>query len=64
MIHRAYTARPEALKQLDRARKTDPARYKGHDLVGMLMYVNAFAGTIGGVLEKLDYIQESGVNYV
>jgi len=64
MIHRAYEARPEALRELDRAREADPAWYKGHDLVGMLMYVNAFAGTIGGVREKLDYIEESGVNYL
>ena len=28
------------------------------------MYVNAFAGTLSGVREKLDYIEESGVNYL
>ena len=64
MIHRAYEARPEALKRLDRQREANPAWYKGHDLVGMLMYVNAFAGTLNGVREKLDYIEESGVNYL
>jgi len=64
MLHRAYLARPEKLKHTDRLRETDPNWYKGHDLVGMLMYVNAFAGTLQGVREKLDYIADCGVNYL
>ena len=28
------------------------------------MYVNAFAGNLKGVKEKLDYVQESNVNYL
>ncbi|MBR7187268.1 MAG: amylosucrase [Clostridia bacterium] len=64
MMHAAYEARPESLKALDRAREADPEWYKGHELVGMLMYVNAFAGTLQGVREKLDYIQDCGVNYL
>ena len=64
MLCRAYAARPEALRALDRARVADPAWYKGHSLVGMLMYVNAFAGTLNGVRERLDYIEECGVNYL
>ena len=64
LMYRAYESRPEALKQLDRAREADPEWYKGHDLVGMLMYVNAFAGTLNGVREKLSYIQDCGVNYL
>ncbi len=64
MMAAAYEARPESLRTLDRAREADPDWYKGNDLTGMLMYVNAFAGTLQGVREKLDYIQESGVNYL
>ena len=30
----------------------------------MLMYVKAFAGTLNGVREKLDYIEDCGVNYL
>ena len=30
----------------------------------MLMYVNAFAGTLQGVREKLSYIEDCGVNYL
>ncbi len=64
MLYRAYEARPESLKDMDRAREADPDWYRGHDLVGMLMYVNAFAGTLNGVREKIDYITDCGVNYL
>ena len=64
MLYRAYRERPEVLRELDRAREADPGWYKGHEMVGMLMYVNAFAGTLRGVEEKLDYIESCGVNYL
>ena len=64
MLYRAYEARPESLKNMDRAREAYPDWYRGHDLVGMLMYVNAFAGTLNGVREKIDYISDCGVNYL
>ena len=64
MLYDAYMVRPEALKLMDRAREVNGEWYKGHDLVGMLMYVNAFAGTLQGVREKLSYIEDCGVNYL
>ena len=64
MLYHAWLERPEPLRALDLQREKDPAWYKGHDLMGMLMYVKAFAGTLRGVQAKLDYVQESGVNYL
>ena len=64
MIYRCWQQRPEDLKKIDRAREEYPDWYKGHDLVGMLMYVNAFAGNLQGVRGKLDYIADCGVNYL
>ena len=64
MIYRAWMERPQHLKLMDQAREAFPEWYKGHDLVGMLMYVNAFAGDLKGVIKKLDYITECGVNYL
>ncbi len=64
MLYRMWDGRPDALKKLDRKRAADPGWYKGHDLTGMLMYVNAFAGNLKGVRKKLDYIGECGVNYL
>jgi len=64
MLYRCWSERGEALRDLDRSRLADPDWYKGHRLVGMLMYVDAFAGNLAGVREKLDYIAECGVNYL
>ena len=64
MLYRTWKERPDSLKQMDRAREVYPEWYKGHELVGMLMYVNAFAGNLQGVREKLDYITDCGVNYL
>ena len=64
MLYRLWEARPEKLKALDREREADPDWYKRHDITGMLMYVSAFAGTLKGVREKLDYITDCGVNYL
>ena len=64
MLYRDWEARPEKLKMIDRVREERPDWYKSRDLVGMLMYVNAFAGTLNGVRKKLDYIADCGVNYL
>jgi amylosucrase len=64
MIYRMWEARPESLRQIDRGREACPDWYRGHDLVGMLMYVKSFAGTLRGVRDKLDYVQDCGVNYL
>ena len=64
MLYRVWEERPEKLRQIDRAREACPDWYKGHDLVGMQMYVNAFAGNLKGVKKKLDYLEECGVNYL
>ena len=64
MLYRCWNERAESLRMMDRAREAFPDWYKGHDLTGMLMYVNAFAGTLQGVRKKLDYIADCGVNYL
>ena len=64
MLYRCWQERPESLKMMDRAREKNPEWYKGHHLAGMLMYVDAFAGTLQGVRERLDYIGDCGVNYL
>ena len=59
-----YTDRKADLKKQDRVREQDPEWYKKNDILGMMMYVDAFAGNLKGVKEKLDYVQESNVNYL
>ena len=64
MLWRMYEARPAGMRAIDEQRLADPAWYKSRDLLGMLMYVSAFAGNLEGVRSRLDYIEECGVNYL
>ena len=63
-MHRAFRVRPVALKALDRQREAATDWYKGNDLTGMCLYVKQFAGNLRGVQERLDYLQEAGINYL
>ena len=64
MLHRAWQARPEALRALDRAREAEPDWYRDQKRVGLQIYVDAFAGNLRGVRDRLDYVTECGVNYL
>ncbi len=64
MLYDYYSQRSPLLKEWDSAREMVPDWYKGNEMLGMLMYTNAFAGNLKGVREHLDYIQECGVNYL
>lgn len=57
-----YNQRQAALRALDARRQDNPDWYKKNDLLGMMMYTDAFAGNLKGVASRLDYIQECGVN--
>lgn len=59
-----YKNRNADLKASDRIREKDSEWYKRNDLHGMMLYVDAFAGNLKGVEEKLDYLTETGVNYL
>ena len=63
MLFRCWQERPEELRRIDRIREADPDWYKGHGLVGMRMYVNAFAGTLDGVRKTTRY-QNIEVEYL
>lgn len=63
-LRRFYRERAEALKDIDRRREADPDWYRRNDLLGMMLYIDNFGGTINGVREKLDYLQKSHVNYI
>ena len=63
-MHQNYVERPVPLRKIDRKREKNPGWYKGNDILGMMMYTDAFAGTLQGVKEKLDYVKSCGVNYL
>lgn len=56
--------RSGSLKALDRRREQEPGWYRSGRMLGMSMYTDLFAGTLSGVLEKLDYLREQGVTYL
>ena len=64
IIRQRSEERSADLKALDAKRLADPDWYKRNDKVGMMMYTDAFAGTLKGVKKKLGYIEECGVNYI
>ncbi len=64
MLRRNFEERKDALKKIDEARLADPAWYRSNKLLGMMLYVPQFAGTLKGVKEKLPYLEECGINYL
>ncbi len=64
MLESCWEDRKPVLRQLDGKRENDPDWYRRRDLLGMMLYVNNFAGDLNGVREKLPYLKECGVNYL
>ncbi len=63
-LRRFYEERKDDLKRTDKKREKYPGWYKQNDLLGMMLYIDNFAGTIQGVESKLDYLRKCNVNYV
>ena len=63
-LQRFYEQRGETLKESDLVREQNPGWYKSNDMMGMMLYIDNFAGTMKGVESKLDYIEKCNVNYI
>ncbi len=59
-----YQERSSALKALDDKREADPNWYKKNDMLGMMFYIDNFAGNMKGVQGKLNYLEKNNVNYI
>lgn len=64
MLERMYRERGDSLRMLDARREQNPGWYKDQKMLGMQIYTQCFGGTLNGVQAHLDYIQESGANYL
>ena len=64
MLRRMWLARKDALRAKDEARLEAPGWYRSRSLLGMMLYVDNFAGDLNGLREHLDYLTECGVNYL
>ena len=60
----AYRDRPEALKVLDLERELSPDWFQRESMVGYVAYAERFGGTLRGVAEHLDYLEDLGVTYL
>lgn len=58
-----HTQRSEGLKARD-AEKGGTEWYKSQDMLGMMLYIDNFAGNLSGVKEKLAYLHKANVNYL
>lgn len=63
-MHSFYEDRNQDLHTLDRKREENPNWYKSNDMLGMMFYIENFGGTLKGVQDKLDYIEQCNVNYI
>ncbi len=59
-----WADRPADLRALDRKRALRPDWFQAPEMVGYVFYVDRFAGTLRGVEQHLDYLEEIGVRYV
>ncbi|GFI23816.1 amylosucrase [Lachnospiraceae bacterium] len=59
-----YLDRNKELKKSDEQRISNQNWYKQNDMLGMMFYIDNFAGNMKGVESKLDYIQQCNVNYI
>ena len=63
-LRASWAARPADLKLLDLKRDLEPDWFLRSDMAGYVFYIDRFAGTLRGVLDKLDYLADLGITYV
>lgn len=61
---RAWAARSAPLRALDARREAEPRWYESQRMLGAVIYVDLFAGTLAGVREHLPYLEQLGVTYL
>ncbi len=64
MLRDSFDQRGPALRELDLSREARPGWYRDQKILGMQAYTQCFGGTLKGVASHLDYLQETGVNYL
>ena len=59
-----WLERDRKLKRRDQDREKDKNWYRKNDMLGMMLYIENFAGSMQGVEARLDYIEKCNVNYI
>ena len=63
-LYRFYSERSAGLRKRDVQREKDPEWFKRNDMLGMMLYIDNFAGKLSGVEAKLPYLESCGVNCI
>lgn len=63
IMRKASDSRPAYLREQDEDRSSRPW-YLNQETVGMMLYVDLFAGNLRGLVDKIPYLKGLGVNYV
>ena len=63
MLRYAGERSPE-LRRLDEARVLRPNWFQSQKMVGYATYVDRFAGTLSGLCERIDYLDDLGISYL
>ena len=63
-MYEYYKIRREQLKNRDESREKETNWFQKKDMLGMMLYIDNFAGNIKGVSEKLSYLKECNVNCI
>ena len=63
-MYEYYRQRSSKLKERDAKREQEAGWYHRKDMLGMMLYIDNFAGNMQGVKEKIPYLKELGINAV
>ncbi|NNJ11486.1 DUF3459 domain-containing protein [Chloroflexales bacterium ZM16-3] len=61
---RSWFARPQSLRDLDDRREADPEWFHSQRMIGVVLYIDLFAGNLDGLREHLPYLKRLGVTYL
>ena len=64
VMARSYQERDQSLRRLDQRREAAPAWFRAGKMLGITLYPGLFAGSLRGVEERLEYLQEQEITYV
>ncbi len=63
-LHAFALEREQYLMELDREREQNPEWFRGNDMLGMMLYIDNFAGNLEGVKDRLPYLSSCNVNCI
>lgn len=63
-MYQYYKERRQVLKRRDEQREKNPEWFKKNDMLGMMLYIDNFAGNIQGMKDKLSYLASCNVNCI